>query len=167
MGRVERVRVQIAAAHVNAFRARVEAFAKEALVPAAESIRHQVIDLTPRWKGGLIRMVKRRSENGGRSQLIYGEGVVFKVHERNAVWSKLPPHAPLRDWAVGKLHVGEADADRVAWAIRQKIKARGLTLPNREKRGKMMQRTRDLMRRTRFHFQAFGSAMKQLLKRKG
>ena len=165
MGRAERVRLQIAADQIEPFRLQVEAFAKQALVPAAESIKHQVIDFTPRWQGGLIRKVKRRAENGGRSQLVYGEGVVFRVHEKNATWSKLPPHKPLRDWVVGKLHVGEDEADGIAWAIRKKIFERGLTLPNREKRGKQITRTKELMRRTHFHFQAFGSAMKQLLRR--
>ena len=163
--REQRVRVQIAASELAGFVRDVEEFAKKALVIAAESVKHQVMDFVPRWKGGLVRAVKRRAEDGGRRQLIYGEGLVFCVHEHNAVWSKLPPHAAILEWVVGKLHKSGEDAESVAWAVRRKIKARGLTLPNREKRGKMIQRTRDLMRRTGFHFQAFGSAMKQLLRR--
>jgi hypothetical protein len=160
------VRVERRAAEIGRFVPEVERFAMKALEKAAEVVRFKVMDLTPRWKGGLVQKVKRRAERSGRSQLVYGEGLVFRVHERNAQWSRMPPHAPLRAWVVGKLGVSEDDADSVAFRVRRKIKARGLTLPNREGRGRMIQRTKDLMRRTRFHFQAFGSAMKSMIRRR-
>jgi hypothetical protein len=160
------VRVERRAVEVGRFIPEVEGFAKKALIKAAQVVRFKVMDLTPRWRGGLIQRVKMRAEDGGRRQLVYGEGVVFKVHEQNATWSKMPPHAPIKAWVEGKLHVPAGESDRVAFLIRKKILKRGLTLPNREKRGQMIRRTKDLMARTGFHFQAFGSAMKQMIRRR-
>lgn len=162
----DRMRIERGVHEIGRAVAEVETFAKKALVKAAEVVRFQVMDFTPRWKGGLVNKVKMRAEDGGRRQIVYGEGIVFRVHERNAQWSRLPPHQPLKLWAEGKLGVPAAESDEVAWKIRQKIKRRGLTLPNREKRGQMIQRTRALMQRTRFHFQAFASAMKTLIRRR-
>jgi hypothetical protein len=161
----DEVRIRRKAAEIRALALEVERAAKEALKKAAAVVKFQVIDKTPRWRGGLVQAVKIREEEDGRRQLVYGEGVVFRVHERNAQWSRIPPHAPIKLWVEGKLGIASAESDSVAWAIQQKIKKLGLTLPNKEGRGQMIRRTKDLMRRTRFHFQAFASALKSLLRK--
>jgi hypothetical protein len=146
----------------------VQRFAIRAMEFAINPVLSKVRDLTPRWKGGLVReSVGTRAEEGGRVQVVWGRGVVLRVHEENAQWSRMPPHKPILDWVEGKLGLAGKKAQSVAFAIRAKIKARGLTLPNKEGRGQMFKRTFDLMKQTRFHYQSFKSAMKQLLPKSG
>lgn len=135
----------------------------EALEAATQIVKFKVMDLTPRWHGGLVQGIK--SEVKGREGRVYGEGVVMKVHEVNATWTRMPPHVAIKAWVSGKLGIGEPDADRIAWAIQKKILRRGLTLPNKEGRGQMFRRTYQIVKSTNLHWQAFMAKMRQLERR--
>ncbi len=155
--------VHVRAAELGRFVAKVEETGKQALRLVAAQLLAQVRDFTPRFRGGMVAGIQERPEDGGRTRVVFGRGVVVRVHESNAQWSRMPPHRPIRDWVVGKLGIPEAQADSVAYRIRRKIRRRGLTLPNVEGRGKMFQRTSTLMRQTRAHLQTFKSAFRLLL----
>ena len=139
--------------------ARIERAAVNALREAVRPIYAKVVDLTPRWKGGLARNVRTRAEDGGRSQVVYNTGVVARVHEQNGTWSKWPPERPIREWVEGKLGLTGGEAASATFLIRRKIKRQGLTLPNVEGRGKMFQRTYRLFASTRAHVTAFRIAL--------
>lgn len=140
----------------------IEETLSEALKASANIVKFKVMDLTPRWKGGLVKGIK--TEVKGRDARVFGEGVVMRVMENNphATWSKLPPHQPIKDWVVGKLGIAEDKADSVAWAIQQKIKKQGLTIPNKEGRGAMFSRTFKIVQSTQLHWHAFMAKMRQL-----
>lgn len=141
---------------------KVERFAITALEKAVVPVRDTVRDLTPRNKGGLVRLVLTRPENGGREQVVYGQGIVMQVHEHNAQWTKLPPHKPLVSWAESKLGLAGKAAESAAWGVAYKIKKRGLTLPNKEDRGQMFQRGFQRISDSGAHFVLFKSAMRLL-----
>lgn len=141
---------------------KVEEFAKDALALAVQPIQDTVRDLTPRHKGGLVRNVLTREEQDGRDQVVFGEGIVMLTHEHNGQWTKLPPHKPILSWVESKLGKAGKEAESAAWAVRYKIKARGLTLPNKEGRGQMFQRGFERMRDSGAHYVVFKSAMKRL-----
>jgi hypothetical protein len=142
---------------------RVKLFSRAALGKSAQVVLGNVRDMTPRWKGGLVRSIKSEGRMGGDEQAVYATGPVARVHEFNGVWSKPPPVRPLIQWVVGKLGLSGRDAISAAYAIRHKIFTRGLTLPNREGRGQMFARTFALMQSSGFHMTAFTSALKQYL----
>jgi hypothetical protein len=138
--------------------------AKQALAQAVLPVQAQVRDFTPRWRGLLVEKVLIRSENDGMTQVVYLQGVVGRVHEMNAVWSAMPPAEPIQMWVEEKLGVPEEEARGVAFAIAKKIKDQGLTLPNREGRGQMFQRTATLFEKTKAHFAAFRAALSFMLR---
>jgi hypothetical protein len=145
---------------------RVEQFAVLALEKAVVPIRDTVRDLTPRGAGAgagrLVRGVLTRPEAGGREQVVYGQGVVMMVHEKNAIWTKLPPHKAILSWVTTKLGKSGKQAESAAWGIRHKIRRRGLTLPNREDRGKMFGRGYQRVRDSGAHFVLFKASMRKL-----
>ena len=157
---IVRMRIQVGQAALAAALADVEKTLTEALEAAARVVKYKVMDLTPRWRGGLVQGIKE--EVKGREARVYGEGVVMRVHETNAQWTKLPPHNAIKSWVEGKLGIAGKQADSVAWAIQQKIKKSGLTLPNVEGRGQMFKRTFDLVQSTGLHWHAFMAKMRQL-----
>jgi len=142
---------------------RVKIWARAALGKSARVVRDNVRDLTPRWKGGLVRGVQAEPRMGGDEQAIYAKGVVALTHEFNGHWSKMPPKAAIEAWVAGKLGIGGKEGKRIAYMVRRKILRSGLTLPNVEGRGKMFQRTYQLMRASGFHMHAFMTALQQNL----
>lgn len=156
--------IGVRAAQLGQFAARFEQAAVRALKEAIQPVKATVMDLTPRWKGGLVRGIRTRAEANGREQVVYTSGVVARVHERNAVWSKMPPFQPIHDWVVGRLGIGDPQATRVAWAVRKKIKGKSLSLPNREGRGRMFARTFERFTQTRAHVRAFKAALRMFLR---
>jgi hypothetical protein len=143
------------------FEAKVREAARNALVPASQMVQSNVINLTPRWKGGLQSRVLVRPENGGDQQVVYGTGVVMHVMENWTTWSKWPPQKPILDWVTGKLGLSGKKADSVAFLIRRKIGTFGLPIPLiYDNKGKMFKRTYELMAKTKAHFLAFAAAFK-------
>lgn len=142
--------------------AQIAAAREKGIEGALGIIKAKVIDLTPRYKGGLQSHIYDRQPDSFSGE-VYTSGVVAAVHERNAVWSKYPPIEPLRGWVMGKLGVDEKRSKSVAFLVARKIRRFGLTLPNKEGKGQMFARTREFMARSGGHFRAFVSGMRQAL----
>lgn len=157
------VRIKAGQAALAALLADIESTLTEALRTSAQVIKYKVMDFTPRWKGGLVQGIK--VDVKGREARVFGEGVVMAVHEKNAVWSRLPPVSKLQAWFMGKLGFEEKKAKSAAWGLAQRIKKSGLMLPNKEGRGQMFARTFALVERTQLHWQAFMAKMRQLERR--
>jgi hypothetical protein len=142
---------------------RIADAARVALERAALAVKFHVVSKTPVNMGGLQQAVHQEAREDGLERVIYGEGVVFATHEMNGSWKSLPPHQPLKQWVEVKLGISGKEGDGIAWAIAQKIKARGLTLPNVEGKGRMIARTKDEMESTDFHFEEFARTLKEEL----
>lgn len=137
----------------------IEDAAKLALRAAANVVQASVIDLTPRWKGGLQSHILIRPQEDGRIQEVFAEGVVAAVHENNGTWSKFPPPAPIQEWVRGKLGItGEKENRSVAFLVARKIFQRGLTLPNKEGKGIMFRRAFERQKASRGYLAAFKAA---------
>ena len=147
----------------SALNEKITEAASRALSQAARVVVDRVRSHTPELTGALKLRVRTRGADGGLSRDIYGEGIVFKTHELNGSWTKMPPHAPLLSWVEAKLGLTGREANRIAWAVQKKIKREGLTLPNVEGRGQMIERTKEEMEATSFHFEAFSAAFKEEL----
>lgn len=147
---------------INRALAEIEETLTEALDAATKVVKFKVMDLTPRWKGGLVKGIK--TEVNGREGRVYGEGVVMRVMEDSphATWSKVPPHAPIKLWVEGKLGFSGKKADSVAWAIQHRIKEKGMRIPNKEGRGAMFARTFQIVQSTNLHWHAFMAKMRKL-----
>lgn len=160
-----RMRIRAGQEALRSALADIERTLSEALLAATNVVKFKVMDLTPRYLGGLVQGIK--SEVKGREARVYGEGVVMRVHENNphATWSRLPPHKAIKAWVEGKLGLSEPQSDSVAWAIQHKILKNGLTIPNKEGRGAMFSRTFRLVESTKLHWHAFMAKMRQLERR--
>jgi len=153
----------ISPAEVPAFIERIKTWSRVALEKAMGVVADKVRDLTPRWRGGLVQSVQTEARMGGDEQAVFAQGVVARVHEFNAQWSKLPPLEAIQMWVEGKLGLSGKDADRATNAIRWKIRRHGLTLPNAEGRGQMFGRTYHLMASTNFHINTFATVLENAL----
>lgn len=165
MRNVVRMKIKAGVAELQRAMLEIEGTLHEALLTAANVLKFKVMDLTPRWKGGLVQGI--RTEAKSREARVYGEGVVMKVMENrpHATWSTVPPHQPIKDWVEGKLGISGDQSDRVAWAIQMKIKRQGLTIPNLEGRGEMFSRAYKIAQSTNLHWEAFMAKMRQLERR--
>lgn len=130
---------------------RVKFYARMSLAKMARTVQKRVKDKTPKLLGGLVRSIDISEGMGGDERKVYAEGVVARVHEFNAVWSKPPPWGRLAIWAVLKFGVALKEAERIGRRVSWKIFKRGLTLPNKEGKGKMFARTLWGMRCTNSH----------------
>lgn len=163
MARVINIRAK--AGQVRRIVAEVEAAARRAMRETVQVVWANVIDLTPRWKGGLQQSIQKEVTAGGLEGRVHTSGVVAHVMEANppAVWTKMPPYEPIRQWVEGKLGLAGKEAAGVAMAIRRKIKARGIQVPlKHDKRGGMFRRTVEKMEKTKFHLDAFVRAIRQI-----
>jgi hypothetical protein len=143
----------------------VEAAARRAMKDVVGVVHANVVDLTPRWKGGLQESIQKEVSPTGLEGRVYTSGVVAAVMEANppAQWTKMPPFEPIRQWVEGKLGLSGKEAARATMAIRGKIKARGIQVPlTHDKRGGMFRRTAEKMERTKFHLDAFVRAIRQI-----
>jgi hypothetical protein len=149
------VNLSVPAREFRALTEKVREAARQGLRAAAGIVQVKVIDLTPRWKGGLQSRVLIRPNSLRDEQTVHADGVVAFVHENNARWSRLPPWGAIHAWVTGKLGRSGKDADAMTAAVRWKIRKLGLTLPNKEGRGQMFRRAYEVMVRTKAHMTAF------------
>lgn len=139
---------------------KVRRAAESGVSAGLDIIKAKVIDLTPRYTGKMQSYIFTRQPEP-LSGFVYTEGVVPMVHEKNAVWSKFPPIAPLQGWVQKKLGISdEKKSKSVAFLIARKIRTRGLTLPNKEGKGQMFARARAAMAASGAYFVAFAAKMK-------
>ena len=166
---------EVLAKDIDRFMAQVETSAIQALRETVEVVRDNVLNLTPRWTGELQSGVLIRELDDGRQQEIYGGGseenkmkfLVFEGNPPAGPWRAMPPHQPLKDWAIRKLGKTPKEADGFAFGVRRKIFRRGMQLPlAHDGRGQMFHRTFETMRQTRFHFVVFASALRQQIRQK-